>query len=177
MKKASNPKSHTPNSDQYQSANNQTGSESEKLNAEHSVSVESELLADLQRIQAEFVNYKNRTDSEKATISHYSKAQTIKELLPVIDDLERALAHLPEELKDNKWALGVRSVYDRLQKQLEKLGVTKIEALNQPFDHNLHEAVQAEGDGETPVVSEVLQSGYLLGEQVIRHATVKVTNK
>jgi molecular chaperone GrpE len=136
-----------------------------------------ELTADLQRVHAEFVNYKNRVENEKATLSQFAKAQTIKDLLPVIDDLERALAHLPDHLKNDKWALGVRSVYDRLQKQLEKLGVKRIEALNQPFNHDLHEAVQAEGEGETQVVSEVLQNGYTLGDLVIRHATVKVTNK
>lgn len=135
-----------------------------------------ELTADLQRIQAEFINYKNRVESEKATLSQFSKAQTIKDLLPVIDDLERALLHQPDDLKENKWAEGVNKVYDRLQKQLEKLGVTKIDALNKPFDHNLHEAVQVEGEGDTQIVSEVLQNGYQLQNQVIRHAIVKVTN-
>jgi molecular chaperone GrpE len=160
-RKASNPKSQNTNKTQSPKINNQK-SEFE------------ELRADLQRIQAEFINYKTRVENEKATLSQFSKAQTIKDLLPVIDDLERALGHLPDDLKENRWALGVRSVYDRLQKQLEKLGVTQIQALNQPFDHNLHEAVQVEGEGETQIVSEVLQSGYQLGNQIIRHAVVKV---
>lgn len=133
-----------------------------------------ELTNDLKRVQAEFINYKNRVETEKATLSQFSKAQTLKELLPIIDDLERALSHLPDHLKEDKWALGVRSVYDRLQKQLEKLGVKKIDALNQPFDHHLHEAVQMDGEGDAQVVSEVLQNGYLFGDQVIRHAAVKV---
>lgn len=136
-----------------------------------------ELTGDLQRIQAEFINYKTRVESEKATLSQFSKAQTIKDLLPVIDDLERALTHQPESLKDDKWAQGVSKVYDRLVKQLEKLGVTKIEALNKPFDANLHAAVQMEGEGETQIVSEVLQNGYVLGDQVLRHAAVKVLSK
>lgn len=140
------------------------------------VAKEQGLLEDLQRVQAEFINYKNRVESEKATLSQFSKAQTIKELLPIIDDLERALAHPPDHLSEDKWALGVRSVYDRLLKQLEKLGVSQIEALNQPFDHNLHEAVQAEGDGDTQMVKEVLQQGYKMGDQVIRHSIVKVIN-
>lgn len=132
------------------------------------------LTADLQRIQAEFINYKNRVEAEKASLSQFAKAQTVKDILPIIDDIERALAHLPEDLREHKWAQGVQKVYDRLQKQLEKLGVSKIEAFNQPFDHNLHEAVQAEGEGDSQIVSEVLQNGYLLGDQVIRHATVKI---
>lgn len=138
---------------------------------------EAELTADLQRIQAEFINYKNRVEAEKATLSQFAKAQTIKELLPVVDDLERALAHLPKELEKNKWVQGAQKVYGRLVKQLEKLGVTKIEALNQSFDPELHEAVQVEGDGNQQVVSEVLQNGYQLEDQIIRHAIVKVINK
>lgn len=140
------------------------------------VAKEQGLLEDLQRVQAEFINYKNRVESEKAMLSQFSKAQTIKELLPIIDDLERALSHLPDHLSEDKWALGVRSVYDRLLKQLEKLGVSQIEALNQPFDHNLHEAVQAEGEGDSQTVVEVLQQGYQINDQVIRHSIVKVVN-
>lgn len=135
------------------------------------------LTADLQRIQAEFINYKNRTEQEKSQLGDFAKIQVIKDLVPVIDDLERALSHLPENLADDKWAQGVQKVHGRLIKQLEKLGVSKIDALNKPFDHNLHEAVQAEGEGESQVVSEVLRNGYILGSQVIRHSVVKVQNQ
>lgn len=170
MKQVSNDKPQTTNNSKNSNSNVQNDTTTE---LEQQIG---ELTADLQRVQAEFVNYKNRVESEKAILSQFSKAQTIKELLPIIDDLERALSHLPDNLKDDKWALGVRSVYDRLQKHLEKIGVKKIHALNQPFNHDLHEAVQVEGEGETQIVSEVLQNGYLLGDQVIRHATVKVAN-
>ncbi len=133
-----------------------------------------ELTADIQRVQAEFINYKKRSEEEQAASVQFAKAQVVKELLPVIDDLERALAHLPKDLEHNKWAQGAGKVYDRLQKQLEKLGVHKIEALNQPFDPNLHEAVQVEGEGDDHMVNEVLQTGYELQGTVIRHAIVKV---
>lgn len=135
-----------------------------------------ELTADLQRIQAEFINYKARVEGERSQLSEFAKAQVIKDLLPVIDDLERALTHQPKELEGDKWAQGVKKIHARLIQQLTKLGVTKIEALNQPFDHNLHEAVQVEGEGDTQVVSGVLQNGYMLGGTVIRHAVVKVQN-
>ena len=135
-----------------------------------------ELTADLKRLQAEFINYKSRVEVEKVALSRIYKAQVIKDLLPVIDDLERALSHQPEDLKGNKWADGVTKVYDRLQKQLEKLGVTRIDALNQPFNPELHEAIHAEGEGDDVTVSEVLQSGYQLEDQVIRHALVKVVH-
>ncbi|MCB9822958.1 nucleotide exchange factor GrpE [Candidatus Nomurabacteria bacterium] len=136
-----------------------------------------ELTADLQRLQAEFINYKSRVESEKAMLSQFAKVNVVKELLPVIDDLERALAHLPEDLTDNKWAQGAQKVYTRLQSQLQKMGVSVILAIDQPFNPELHEAVSAEGDGDHQVVSEILQNGYMLGDTVIRHAVVKVTNK
>lgn len=136
-----------------------------------------ELTNDLKRVQAEFINFKKRSEEENATLSQFVKAQTIKDLLPVIDDLERALTHQPKELAKDKWAEGVAKIHDRLIKQLENLGVKKIEALNKPFDANLHEAISVEGEGSQQIVSEVLQNGYSLGEQIIRHSIVKVINK
>lgn len=160
MKKAPNPKSQIPKA-----------SESTDLDK-----VE-ELTADLQRLHAEFINYKTRVESEKAMLSQFAKVNVVKDLLPVIDDLERALAHLPDDLADNKWAQGAQKVYARLQSQLQKMSVTVISSIDQPFDPELHEAVSAEGDGDHQVVSEILQNGYMLGDKVIRHAVVKVTNK
>lgn len=160
MKKTSNPKSQIPKQDD-----------------ELSIDQVAELTSDLQRLQAEFINYKSRVESEKAMLSQFAKVNVVKDLLPVIDDLERALAHLPEDLKDNKWAQGAQKVYTRLQTQLQKLGVSVISAIDQPFDPELHEAVSAEGDGDHQVVTEILQNGYMLRDSVIRHAVVKVTNR
>lgn len=155
----------------------QKANESRNQSTKQQTSQIEELTNDLKRVQAEFVNYKNRAENEKAILSQFSKVQVIKDLLPVIDDLQRALHHVPEELKDNKWAQGTQKVYDRLQKQLEKLGVKKIEALHQVFNPVFHEAVQAEGDGEQEIISEVLQDGYTLGDVVVRYATVKVERR
>lgn len=135
-----------------------------------------ERTADLQRLQAEFINYKNRVEAEKAVLADFAKAQVLRDLLPVVDDLERALGHLPDSLKEDKWAQGAAKVYDRLKKQLSTVGLVEIEALNQVFDPNLHEAVQVEGEGDNQIVSEVLQPGYKLADLVVRHAVVKVTN-
>lgn len=154
-----------------------TKKQADKVRKDKLTSKEAELTADLQRVQAEFINYRNKVEAEKANLSQFAKAQTIKELLPVVDDLERALAHLPKELEGNKWAEGAHKVYVRLNKQLEKLGVSRIEALNKPFDPIFHGAVQVEGEGDVQIVSEVLQNGYQLGEHIIRHAVVKVTNQ
>jgi molecular chaperone GrpE len=134
----------------------------------------SELTQDLQRVQAEFINFKKRSQDEKSQLSDFAKSQVIKDLLPVIDDLERALAHQPKDLENNKWAEGVKKIHERLTKQLEKLGVSKIEALNQPFNPELHEAVEVDGEGDTQIVSDVLQNGYKLNNRVIRHVIVKV---
>lgn len=160
MKKAPNPKSQIPKA-----------SESTDLDEV------AELTTDLQRLQAEFINYKARVESEKAMLSQFAKVNVVKDLLPVIDDLERALAHLPNDLAGNKWAQGAQKVYTRLQAQLQKMDVSVISAIDQPFNPELHEAVSAEGEGDHQVVSEILQNGYMLGDSVIRHAVVKVTNK
>lgn len=160
MKKTSNPKSQIPKQDD-----------------ELSIDQVAELTSDLQRLQAEFINYKSRVESEKAMLSQFAKVNVVKDLLPVIDDLERALAHLPADLTENKWAQGAQKVYARLQAQLQKMGVTVISAIEQPFNPELHEAVSAEGQGDIQVVSEILQNGYQIGDTVIRHAVVKVVNK
>ncbi len=133
------------------------------------------LTADLQRLQADFVNYKRRVEDERGQLMDYAKQEVVKQLLPLIDNLERALAHMPKELAANDWAKGVSQVTKQIEAQLEQLGITRIATTGQEFDPNLHEAVQMEdGDGDREVISDELQAGYQLGDQVIRHATVKV---
>ncbi len=134
-----------------------------------------ELTNDLQRLQAEFMNYKRREDDAKAEIANFATQRVVTVLLPLLDNIERALAHQPEELKDNDWAKGVGQVSKQTTDVLKVLGVEKIATVGQPFDHNLHEAISMEdGEGDTEVVVEEVQSGYKMGDQVIRHAMVKV---
>lgn len=158
------------------SAKEKTSAKSKQNPQASSVKQVQELTEDLKRVQAEFINYKSRVETEKANLADFSKGTVIKDLLPVIDDLERALAHLPANLTEDKWAQGVQKVHARLLQQLEKMGVKKMDALSQPFDPELHNAVQVEGEGVTQTVTEVLQDGYIYSGQVIRHAVVKVTN-
>jgi len=135
-----------------------------------------ELTGDLQRLQAEFSNYKRREDGAKAELLEMAKREVVTLLLPTLDNIERALAHRPAELADNAWALGVEQVNKQTTAALAKLGIERIETVGQPFDHNLHEAIAYEegSEGDSEVVVEELQPGYRMGDRVIRHAMVKV---
>ncbi len=139
-----------------------------------------ELTQDLQRIRADFENYRKRVDVEKEMAKANGKVQAISALLPVIDNIERAIAHKPKELDGNTWAEGVVSLVKNLEKSLSTLNLTRIEAVKDaPFDHELHEAIQFDEDaeGEHEVIAEQLQAGYKLGNDVLRPAMVKVTKK
>lgn len=138
-----------------------------------------ELVADLtqslQRERADATNLRRRHDEQVANLKNVVKAGVVRDLLPVIDNFERALKHVPAELADNDYVKGVQGVVKQFEKTLENIGVTRIKTVGEPFDPHYHEAVSMEdGDGTTEVVSEELQSGYTLGEEVIRHAMVRV---
>jgi molecular chaperone GrpE len=137
--------------------------------------LEDQLLADLQRIQAEFINFKRRAEEEKARAVLAGKEQAVIALLPVLDNIERAIAHEPEDIKDHAWVKGVSAVALQLESQLENIGLTKVGVVGEPFDPNKHEAISmADGEGETEVVSAVLQNGYEFNNQVLRPAMVQV---
>jgi molecular chaperone GrpE len=137
-----------------------------------------ELTADVQRLQAEFANYKRREGEAKGELLEMAKREVVTLLLPVLDNIERALVHRPAELADNAWAAGVEQVGKQAGEALAKLGVERIATVGQPFDHNLHEAISMEdGDGDHEIITEELQPGYRMGEIVIRHAMVKVGRK
>jgi len=135
-----------------------------------------ELTVDLQRTRADFENYRKRVEIDKEQARASGKVQAIMKLLPVIDNIERAIGHMPESLKDDKWARGVAGLIKNLDKSLESLNLVRIDAgVGTPFDPELHEAIQMDdGDGETEVIAEELQPGYKLGNDVIRHSMVKV---
>jgi molecular chaperone GrpE len=134
-----------------------------------------ELTEALQRERADSTNLRRRHDEEMANLKNVIKATVIKDLLPVIDNLERALKHVPKDLKDNDYVKGVQGVVKQFEKTLDKIGVQKIKTENQPFDPEIHEAISMEeGDGSKEIVSEELQSGYKLDNQVVRHAMVRV---
>lgn len=130
----------------------------------------------LQRERADAVNLRRRHDEEMASLRSRVKATVIKDLLPVIDNFERALKHVPEDLQDNDYIKGVHGVVKQFEKTLADIGVERIKTVGEPFDPQLHDAVSSEeGDGKIEVVSEELQAGYKIGDDVIRHAMVRVT--
>lgn len=133
-----------------------------------------ELTADLQRIQADFVNFKRRSEEDVARSRMSGKSQMIAALLPVIDNLERALSHQPKELKNNEWAQGLSKVAQQLTKSLGEIGVYKIITEGQEFNPEFMDAVSVEGEGDKEIVSGELQAGYVMNEEVIRPSMVKV---
>ena len=137
-----------------------------------------ELTLDLQRTRADFENFRKRTEADRAASYQHGQAAAITKLLPVVDNIERAIAHTPPELADNKWAQGVAGLVKNLEKALEGMNVRRIEATpGTAFDPGLHEAIQVDEDaeGEHEVVAEELQAGYLLQGRPIRSSMVKVT--
>ena len=136
-----------------------------------------ELTADLQRIQADFVNYKRRSEEDVSRARMSGKSIMVMALLPVIDNLERALSHQPKELAKNEWAKGVKKTSEQLMKELSNLGVYKIDTKDQEFNPDFMDAVSVEGEGDKEIVAEELQAGYIMNEEVIRPAMVKVERK
>lgn len=134
-----------------------------------------ELTADLQRVQADFINYRNRAEDDRQRMIDGAKAATIMKLLPIIDDIERAVSHIPEELFENNWVKGVAALPKNLEKGLLDLGIKRISSLSEEFDPNIHEAVSVEeGNGAHEVVIEELRAGYVQNGHVIRPAMVRV---
>ena len=139
-----------------------------------------ELIADLQRTRADFENFRKRIDIEKVSAREYGQSSAILKLLPVIDNIERAIVYTPDELKDNPWVQGVAGLVKNLEKSLESLNVKRINSsVGSPFNPDLHEAIQFDEDaiGEHEVIAEEMQAGYTLNGAPIRHAMVKVTRK
>ncbi len=126
-----------------------------------------------QRAVAEFQNYKKRIDRDRESDKAIMKGDLIKKVLPVLDDLERALQNRPAE---DAWASGIELIQRKLQSILEAEGLKRIEAEGTQFDPNFHEAISYESaDGlESGRVIAVVQNGYMLGDYVVRPAMVRV---
>ncbi|MFN6566535.1 nucleotide exchange factor GrpE [Dendronalium sp. ChiSLP03b] len=129
------------------------------------------------RIAADFENYRKRTSKEKEELDAQVKRNTILELLPIVDNFERARSHLkPQSEGEMTIHKSYQGVYKQLVDSLKRLGVAPMRPEGQEFDPNLHEAVMREPTDEHPegTVLEELVRGYYLGDRVLRHAMVKV---
>lgn len=137
-----------------------------------------ELTDRVRRTMAEFDNFRKRSEKEKSAMFEIGAKDIIERILPVIDNFERGLSSMPEDVKGSSFAEGMEMIYKQLLKNLEEAGVKPIEAVGQQFDPNFHNAVmhvEDEEQGENVVVQE-LQKGYLYRDSVVRHSMVQVAN-
>jgi molecular chaperone GrpE len=134
-----------------------------------------ECLANWQRAQADFINFKRRNEQERLEFNKFANAAAFLAMLPVLDDLERALAAIPPEFSDQKWVEGVRLVERKFKSNLELQGVKPVLALGMAFDPNFHEAVRQDKGPEGTVLQE-FQRGYTLNGKLLRPAKVVVGN-
>lgn len=140
-----------------------------------------QLTADLQRERADFANFRRRSEEERKELFSLAKADVMKHILPVLDNMGRALSGMTSDLKDHAWAKGVIQLSVDADNALRKIGVEKFNSIGEEFDPNLHEAI-AHDDSGGEIVVEEYQPGYTLGDpstgsgqvKVLRHAMVKV---
>jgi molecular chaperone GrpE len=130
----------------------------------------------LKRTQADFVNYKRRAAQEQSERRAAAQGTVIEALLPVLDDLKRALEAVPEELASHSWATGVILAARRLAATLQELGVQQIGEVGEQFDPRRHEALMTQASTDQPegIILQVYRPGYMLGERVLRPAQVVV---
>ncbi len=139
-----------------------------------------EQIAELQdrvkRQLAEFENFRNRTEKEKASMYEMGVKSVVEKILPVIDNFERGMAAIPEEEQDSAIATGMQMIYKQLMTELENIGVKPIEAVGTEFNPDYHNAVmQTESDEyESGIVAQELQKGYMYHDTVVRHSMVSV---
>lgn len=137
-----------------------------------------ELQDRLKRQMAEFDNFRKRTEKEKSSMYEIGARDIIEKILPVLDNFERGLAAVPEDVKGSSFAEGVEMIYKQFVKTLEDAGVEAIEAVGQQFDPNIHNAVMHVDDenfGENEISQELLK-GYKYRGTVVRHSMVQVAN-
>ncbi len=140
----------------------------EKLKAE-------EYLAGLQRTQAEFINFKRRTEQERLEFNNFANANLLLGILPVLDDLERAIDAIPPRFAKHDWVEGVRLVERKFKTTLEGQGVKPVLALGMAFDPSFHEALRQDKGPEGMVIQE-FQKGYTLNGKLLRPSQVVVGN-
>lgn len=163
--------------DQEESAETEAVEETEEQDAEKLAAELEDLNQRFLRVAADFENYKRRTAQEKDDLLKYSNAKLMGELLPVLDNFQLALKSPGDSPEAQNVIKGVEMIYRQMVQALEQAGMSKIEAVGQPFDPKLHEAIMQVEDDSVPedTVVEELRAGYMLKERVIRPSMVKVS--
>jgi molecular chaperone GrpE len=138
-----------------------------------------QLHAQARRAQEELASIRRRSERDREDLGHAARSDAIVPMLPIVDDLERALAHVPAALRDDPWVAGIMMIGDSLQRVLERQGVERIAPCHAPFDPHLHEAVaQVEAtDVAQDTVIQVYRPGYMYNGRVLRAAQVQVAVK
>ncbi|MBA3336200.1 MAG: nucleotide exchange factor GrpE [Chloroflexia bacterium] len=131
-------------------------------------------LDQVQRGRAEFANFRRRTEQERSLIRELVSRELLAQILPIEDDLQRALRAVPAEQRETSWVQGVELIERKLSGILDRAGVTQFESLGQLFDPAVHEAVATEPGTSGGTVVEIFQPGYRLGQSLLRPAMVKV---
>jgi molecular chaperone GrpE len=158
--------------DAVNSDNSSTASDTEKVLSELKAKAEVNL-AGWQRAQADYANYKKRSEQEKEEVVKYANAALVRIILPILDDFERAVGSLPGDLKGHSWIDGIKLIERKFRSTLESQGLTPIKALGEPFDPRFHDAVRQEKGPEGIVVAEAVK-GYKFLDRVIRPSQVAV---
>ncbi len=128
-----------------------------------------------QRAQADFANYKRRSEEEKEENRKSANAALITDLLPILDDFDRALSAIPPELAEQRWVDGVSLIQRKCRANLEAQGLVEIKAVGEPFDPRFHEAIKQDKGKEGIVIQEI-EKGYALRDRVLRPSKVIVGN-
>jgi molecular chaperone GrpE len=131
-----------------------------------------------QRERADFSNYKKRVEREMKEIQQNATSSTLMALLPVLDDFERAMSNLPEDLKGQPWLDGVSAIQRKFQKILDDYGIVILDPVGEVFDPSRHEALGTDTDTtmESGHITVTLQKGYASGDRVLRPALVRVAS-
>ncbi|HEX5416160.1 MAG TPA: nucleotide exchange factor GrpE [Chloroflexota bacterium] len=131
-----------------------------------------------QRTQADFINYRRRVEQERGEHMRAARGETLVKVLPLLDDLDRAIASLPQNLASSDWVQGVVLIGRKLQNSLQSLGVQRVGEPGSPFDPYQEEAIMYEPSAQYPAgtVTQVIQSGYILDGRVLRPAQVIVSS-
>lgn len=128
------------------------------------------------RTQADFLNFKRKTEEDRASLIASASSNIISDLLPILDNFSLAAKHIPENLENDNWVSGIKVIEKQFESILSDNGLEKIASIGQQFDHNLHEALESvESDEPEGTIVEELLPGYLLNGELLRPAKVMVS--